>query len=285
METLQQCVERMLHEPRRIRVVKGGPGSGYFNHPGRPGKVGGSLPKGFGGEAYYHFAQRAEMGRYKDKGKLGDQGAQATTYLIELEGGMPAVKKNYKSINKTMSTSDAASYEISQALGMDEVLMAVDMGGGESIQRFVNNSDLWFDYPYKTYLEEEQFDEAMLFDVLIGNTDRHGGNIMIHKKTGRITLIDNGFSLADSIMLRNNYADAEGWVKSIVRDYNNLVPGNPIASLTESEWTSFVEKAQSEEMYNIVMDNYGGVIGQKVHNSMMLRLKIFDDIYYGDMVD
>lgn len=35
---------RLLREAEVRYIRKGGPGSGYFDHPGRPGKVGGSLP-------------------------------------------------------------------------------------------------------------------------------------------------------------------------------------------------------------------------------------------------
>lgn len=46
------------------RRTKGGEGSGYFNHPGRPNKVGGSLPKGAYHPAHYQSFQ--DLPDYED---------------------------------------------------------------------------------------------------------------------------------------------------------------------------------------------------------------------------
>jgi len=248
------------------------------------------MPKGAtapGGEAYEQFERRVKLGLFEDKGKLGNQGSQAHTSLLILDGGMPAVHKSYRQ-DEGMGTTDEVAYKLAQALGMDEVPMTMAISRNKSVQRFVNNSEEWYTYDNKGKLTEEQFDEVMLFDVLIGNTDRHGGNILIHEETGRVSLIDNSYSLANSYMsyisedynLGSMRDWVKGWVVSIVDPTTSILGDrSPVTSLTRAEWNDFSSKARSDEVRGIIIDGYGDVKGARVHAEMMERLDIFEDKY------
>jgi hypothetical protein len=69
----EEPVERVTSGPLRRVVIKGGAGSGHFDHKGRPGKVGGSLPKGGGGGSE-NGADGAEGEREDGLHKLLEEG-------------------------------------------------------------------------------------------------------------------------------------------------------------------------------------------------------------------
>jgi hypothetical protein len=89
-EALYESVRQFIPKKEaRIRVVKGGPGSGHFGHRGRPGKVGGSLPKGGPGKDIFYPTiglqqslvdhatgfpdDKDKMGQFLDDGLLSEE--------------------------------------------------------------------------------------------------------------------------------------------------------------------------------------------------------------------
>jgi hypothetical protein len=290
LDTFEDMYGGELKE-RRIVIVKGGPGSGHFDHAGRPGKVGGSMPKGepevYKPEIIMNvdtFEDMVENDRWVAEKLLNKQGSQANTYLARMGNGQAAIYKEYKQ-DEGMGKTDEICYKLAQTLGMDNVPVAISITRNESIQEFIDNATTWWDYPDKEMLTEEQFDEVMLFDVLIGNTDRNGGNLLIHKETGWVYLIDNSYTLANSYMSYERYELGtmrdwvKGWVVEIVDWTEGLIAGHPMNSLTRAEWNDFSSKARSDEVRGIIIDGYGDVKGARVHAEMMERLDIFEDKY------
>jgi hypothetical protein len=49
---------------------------------------------------------------------------------------------------------------------------------------------------------QQQLNQLQWFDALIGNQDRHGGNIIVDPKTGNVTGIDNDLSFGDGVKAR-----------------------------------------------------------------------------------
>ena len=121
---------------RRVRVIKGSASSGHFGHAGRPGKVGGSAPKGGGKgkgkKGIDNYRDMIESGKWKDEKKVGG-GSQADTYYTTLEDGTHVIHKEYKGwvkgINmKGSAHNDEAAYGVATLLGIDGVPMTVDGG-------------------------------------------------------------------------------------------------------------------------------------------------------------
>lgn len=52
---------------------------------------------------------------------------------------------------------------------------------------------------------QRQLNQLQWFDALLGNKDRHGGNILVDRETGRVTGIDNDLSFAKGYNAPNQY--------------------------------------------------------------------------------
>ena len=63
---------------------------------------------------------------------------------------------------------------------------------------------------------QQQLNQLQWFDVLIGNIDRHGSNILIDPETGNVTGIDNDLSFGDGLVMRDRKGNLrddviDGW--------------------------------------------------------------------------
>ncbi len=295
----------------KLSILKGGPSSGNFDHAGRPGKVGGSAP-GKGGKgksklkpkaATSSFAQQAKSGDYKGKGKKLAQGMQAKTRKVIMKDGTLAVEKvyikEYEEAGIDLALNDVVTYEIAQATGIDGVPEVVKTGDNKSIQEFVPGSDFWYEYyGWKSGREKDpkKISDAVMYDVLIGNMDRFGGNgnLLVNMKTGQVSLIDNSFSLAGTppYITKLGY---DGFIKQKVSNagrFFTVVSGgvttkewSPVGSISKSQWSTFVTKARSTKVKSIIMSNYGDTVGNQVYKDMMGRVDAFDKLYASKLED
>jgi hypothetical protein len=294
----------MIRTRRHIRIIKGGPGSGNFGHAGRPGKIGGSAPSRH--EAYEGFRRRIMSGKWRDKHELGSQGAQAKTYYTYVKGGIHCVHKVYH--KSGMAHNDEVTYLLSEELDIENVPITVTTDGENSFQRFANNAETVLDYEGgapQTPIED--IENMMYLDVLTGNWDRHWGNFMINTKTGELIFIDNSSTLSDDRSDDwNNHDLAYGWGKELVQSRVNRImsesisytdtlglpyggfypsdPGPTVAKyIKRSNFDSFLKKARSMRVLEIISDAYGYDEGRWIHERMMARLRIMEE--YVDAIE
>jgi len=145
---------------------------------------------------------------------LSDDGEAGVnqTYKIKIKGDGSAAFKPLSGERSflTLATGgplyirERAAYIINRDLGMDQVpITVIRKHGGQigSAQHWqpgtlgsnVSRSDITSSIAGKAYEHERA--KMAFFDDIIGNEDRHGGNYLVEKKTGKIHAIDNGFSL------------------------------------------------------------------------------------------
>lgn len=95
------------------------------------------------------------------------------------------------------SKREAAAYEISEALGWHLVppttVRADEFGDIGSIQLWNDDGEL----PYNQRVREDQKWKMAIFDLIIGNEDRHDHNYLI-TPAGDVIAIDNGLTLGES---------------------------------------------------------------------------------------
>lgn len=98
----------------------------------------------------------------------------------------------------TFYRREAAASSIAKITGMaDLVPETVERNiGGKigSMQRWVDNSRVADDAGDRMWNGEKDLARAAAFDMMIGNTDRHSGNWMVERSTGKLALIDNGLA-------------------------------------------------------------------------------------------
>ena len=171
-------------------VEKGGPGSGHWGHKGRKGKRGGSAPRRgakLGSSPVSSVVSR--MG----KGQIGAN----ESILISFEDGSEAIfKPNDEEMEYGSANSEVLAYELSQDLGWDIVPETVPYEFEEksgSLQRWVPNSRTWQETgkSWEDTSDTKRFAQMKVLDALLGNTDRHPGNVL-EDKSGKVWAIDNG---------------------------------------------------------------------------------------------
>jgi len=204
-----------------LEVVKSYPNNGKGKHRGIPGVRGGSLPRQGGVESGggddSDLENKLTNNRFKisaDNNKF-EHGA-FESYLVDIEGDGRAINKPplkgdpfpYKSKTE-LSENEVNAYELSKELGLDIVPPTV-MRQGASFQQWIEGCVTWNnkedDYGYNTY---EDLGTMTFLDVVNCNVDRHGGNIIVHKDTGRVYAIDNGLTRITEWDKPDNYFSFE----------------------------------------------------------------------------
>ena len=71
-------------------------------------------------------------------------------------------------------------------------------------------------------------------------------------------------------------SDILGSINGIISRYKRIAP-DTAKSLTFDKWKSFDSKARSDRVYDIIINKYGSIKGQVVHDSMIQRMDIFKD--------
>lgn len=168
----------------------------------------------------------------------------------------------------TMYKRERAAYVVDQHLGFDLVPETVIKDGPEgigSVQAWVNKADVGYKL---TSAEEALVTESTkmkldLFDLLVANSDRHGGNWMMVKEgaeAGRVVAIDNGLCFGsnkafrkgfDNLRLAFTYSDLESKVPAeLVAKLETFIANRSIIEkelsglLSKNEVASVFDRAQ-----------------------------------------
>lgn len=204
-------------------------------------------------------------------GNIGD----ARFVKIRNDGGgvfKPYTFYEYESERKSFISRERAAYLISRFLGFDFVPPTIVkvVGGKEgSLQEFIEDAQVGREIKYE---EIDQYEGAKLniFDDLIVNIDRHGGNYLI--KDGKIFAIDHGFTLGledlkDDFYIVNipsdiadklrKFAESEEQ-KSILHDLLAELLDEAVAGQFLKRVTAFVESINED--YSFDSNKFGGLV-------------------------
>jgi hypothetical protein len=133
-------------------------------------------------------------------------------WFVKLENGQQGVFKpgdkefqnGRKDIpNNTLGIREVAAYEVAKVIGLDDLVPVTVMHTAHNSGQIGSMQEFCPDAEVARKLEgEAPYDgkrdgaRAVVFDFIMGNTDRHSKNWMIDK-TGKIRLIDNGYCLPE----------------------------------------------------------------------------------------
>lgn len=191
-------------------LAEGSDKSGHYGHLGRPGKRGGSLPKG--GSQTLKKAVSSPPVDVKDI----NRGANVSVRVFFADGTSALVKTAdaYNDIEP-----EVAAYIVDRELGLNRVPETIfidyDIDGNGTDERC--SAQLWLDnscqgdeieathipeywkYSYDeleakraALINDEDIQRLVLLDYVVYNSDRHGGNWLL--ADGRIRAIDNGLA-------------------------------------------------------------------------------------------
>lgn len=208
----------------RLHVVeKGGAGSGFHGHQGRPGEVGGSTPEG--GFVPDVPRPKVKLVRSRFSKKYSNmtnlrrppkQGAFRSD-LADIPGdGTVILKyKEYKKFRQPKEgsdglqsdyRSDVESYRAAEQMGFEKLVprtervLNPDTGEKCAALEFITGDIATVAKSKKlTDTAVDQFSQLAVLDTITGNRDRHGGNLLVDQKTGKIHAIDNSLGFHDNL--------------------------------------------------------------------------------------
>lgn len=172
------------------------------------GKDGGSRSGALGGE---DATPQALDGRVTAAKKIG--GSANDVQKVTLDDGSSHIVKGESLAAKVQSrmfgirsqnAQEVAAYKVDQAMGLDmvpETKLATYQGRDVVQQEFVPGKppkELAGDPVLDTPTYKKGVLDMKAFDYLIKNIDRHKGNYLVDPQTGKVILIDNGFSGANA---------------------------------------------------------------------------------------
>jgi len=201
----------------RTIVVKGGTGSGDYGHAGRPGQIGGSAPSG--AIVVHHPSTRlarVRFGKKFSKENLEDvkdspwHGAfRSNVAHVKNDGDVILkYKETIHGFSKDLTsdyTGEVEAYRTAEQLGFKDLVPRTERTRNPvtdekcSAQKLVTkdtekvaNTQVFHDLPV------DQFSQLAVLDMITGNQDRHGNNLLVNQKTGQIYAIDNGLAFMDN---------------------------------------------------------------------------------------
>lgn len=194
-----------------IVKVKGGLGSGNFDHAGIPGHQGGSASS---------FSS-ATLGEISHAEKLPG-GITDGNILSYKEDGRAAWKEIVSAGGAHDGNSEVAAYKLNQLLGGDEVpetVFAEYEGKAGTSQSFVEGATLGAEATAKDILDVDplSIDRIVALDIIIGNTDRHPGNFLL--KDGKVVAIDNGHASWEVHRKGNSILMYHSLVQAVAEEY------------------------------------------------------------------
>jgi hypothetical protein len=144
--------------------------------------------------------------------KLG--GGVSDSRVVTFVNGEKAVFKLplEKSIRRNIpvggdTAREAAAWEVAKLVGMTDMVPATIVrtinGERGSLQGFVKNAEVAHEVRGdRKYDGETDLRRAAIFDLMVGNTDRHEGNWMIKRSSDKLALIDNGLAFPNEKKVR-----------------------------------------------------------------------------------
>lgn len=152
---------------------------------------------------------------------------------IVLKSGQRAmfkgVKGEYQELRRTIRTGnfykrEIVASDVAELIGYEDLVPTTvkrTIGGDVgSMQKFVPNAETASDSIHSLFMvEANQLDRSAVYDLLMGNTDRHGGNYMLGNQltaegNATLHLIDNG------LILPGNMNNAKKGVTDFFRSKN-----------------------------------------------------------------
>lgn len=203
-------------ELKRLRALLpvpfGGQGSGNIGHAGRPGEVGGSLPKGEGGGQSPGTIDISEGVRVRERLSERMVKGEFTVESTMKKGGIELQFGNVEGGGKSLwkpekrgqhVERDAAAYEVDRLIGANVVppTFVREMNGQKGfIQGFAGSSDLKAlgrGGEQRNSVDSDDWKRVAVLDYVIDNRDRHGRNLRVAKVGGRYRLraIDHTMSI------------------------------------------------------------------------------------------
>lgn len=116
----------------------------------------------------------------------------------------------------------------------------------------------------------DQFQKMWIFDVMIRNTDRHRGNLLM--KNGRIYAIDHGFAFGESASEEDTDSDLNTENKES-RFYGDAVISFSDQDLSKEVIEKIRRFLESEKDKNILKDLLAEILGQEIANLIIERIE------------
>jgi len=204
---------------------KGGEGSGFHGHRGRPGEIGGSAPEGgflpgpkitmrfgkiYGKSKMINVRKPPKQGAFKSKlADIKDDGTVILKYTEHKQFRKPKYDPVTGGTSEGLDSdyrSDVEAYRAAEQLGFTSLVPRTerqyDPETGEkcAAMEFIKG-DLKTVAKTKAMpdLSVDQFSELAVLDTITGNRDRHGGNLLVDQGTGKIHAIDNSLGFHQNL--------------------------------------------------------------------------------------
>ncbi|MBC8457219.1 MAG: hypothetical protein H8D67_04390 [Deltaproteobacteria bacterium] len=181
----------------RFTTKTEGPGRGWWGPPkgthvtGREGLAGGRSPS--------HTVLMEAIRNDTIVISPGDDPRQGITesHRMVIEGnGEVIVKPGVEAEKGEDIQAEVAAYQLSEELGLG-IVPATEKGSYEdrpaSVQSWVYNADIGYEREGQP-IDRASARKVLIFDYIINNDDRHGGNFLEDKKTGKVIAIDHAFA-------------------------------------------------------------------------------------------
>jgi len=174
-------------EISEVLTEMGGATSGHYGHAGRPGQRGGSAPSG--GKKFGSSSITGSKELDDDKSGINE------SVILEFADGSRGIFKSARDMKENgygSAESEILAYEFSESIGWDIVPETIEYtykGEGGSLQKWVPNSETAMDR--REFRPREWTPRFTIMDALLGNVDRHAGNVL-YDEEGKMWAIDNG---------------------------------------------------------------------------------------------
>ena len=184
------------------------------------------------------------------------------TFLVSIASDEKSVQAIYKPMRGErplwdfepgLHRREVAAYRLSQAMGLNCVPATVlrDGPGGEgSVQLLIDANP---DEHYFTLFEQrtelhDQFRAMCAFDIIINNTDRKSGHVLVDKDA-HVWGIDHGLCFASDFKLRTVIWEFGGEplsesIKQMIKPLTLSVPLEVATLLSEQEIDAIIERAE-----------------------------------------
>jgi len=179
VKKLPRIVITLIDKPR---MREGGPGSGHHGHAGRPGLVGGSVS---GSKGSFGSAINESIIVSAEKLGKGLSGALVLTF----DNGEKAIWKPHHPRRSNVE-AEVAAPQVGKLFGVNvpETIEFEYKGQRGSLQKYIKNVTTGAEGASLPTLR--QCEQLAVFDMAIGNQDRHNGNWA--RSEGKVWAIDHG---------------------------------------------------------------------------------------------